>query len=102
MPLGHMLWEFGTRGIAEIVASTGVDFILVDMEHTSFDSERISDLMGWFKATDVAPFVRVPQRMYHFIARTLDAGALGIMMPNVESADEAREIIRAAKYAPLG
>src|SRR5687768_15292498 len=102
IPIGHMIWEFGTRGIARILASTGIDFVLIDMEHTGFDTERIADLMAWFKATDIAPFVRVPQNLYHFLARTLDAGALGVMVANVESAEAAREIVSAVKYAPLG
>ena len=55
-----------------------VDFVLIDMEHTGFDAERIADLVAWFKATDIAPFVRVPQGLYHFMARTMDAGALGV------------------------
>jgi 2-keto-3-deoxy-L-rhamnonate aldolase RhmA len=46
--------------------------------------------------------VRIPQIEYHFIARSLDAGALGIMVPDVRNATEARSIVEAAKYAPLG
>jgi 2-dehydro-3-deoxyglucarate aldolase/4-hydroxy-2-oxoheptanedioate aldolase len=62
----------------------------------------VADLLAWFKATSVAPLVRVPQVEYHWVARTLDAGALGIMAPNVKSAAEARALVDAAKYAPLG
>jgi 2-keto-3-deoxy-L-rhamnonate aldolase RhmA len=102
IPAGHMIMEFGTRGIAKILEAAGLDFVVIDMEHTGFDSERIADLIAWFKATDVAPFVRVPQGLYHFIARTMDAGALGIMVGNVETAEQAQSIVNAAKYAPLG
>jgi 2-dehydro-3-deoxyglucarate aldolase/4-hydroxy-2-oxoheptanedioate aldolase len=97
-----MVMEFGSRGLAKILAGTGVDFVIVDMEHSGFDTERIADLMAWFKATEIAPFVRVPQGFYHFIARTLDAGALGIMVANVETAEQAKVIVNAAKYAPMG
>jgi len=72
------------------------------MEHTGYDTERIADLCAWFRATDIAPMVRVPQGLYHFCARTLDAGALGIMVANVETAAQAKEIVDACKYAPLG
>src|SRR5690349_23630770 len=82
-PAGHMIMEFGTRGIAKILEAAGLDFVVIDMEHTGFDTERIADLVAWLKATDIAPFVRVPQRMYHFLARTMDAGALGVMVGNV-------------------
>jgi 2-dehydro-3-deoxyglucarate aldolase/4-hydroxy-2-oxoheptanedioate aldolase len=102
IPAGHMIMEFGTRGIAKILEAAGLDFVVIDMEHTGFDAERLADLIGWFKATDVAPFVRVPQALYHFMARTMDAGALGIMVGNVETGEQARSIVNAVKYAPLG
>ena len=101
-PVGHMLMEFGTRGIARILAAADLDFVVVDMEHNGFDAERIADLMGWFAATDIAPFVRVPQGVYHFLARTMDAGALGVMVGNVETGEQAQSIVDAVKFAPLG
>ena len=102
IPLGHLVWEFGTRGIAKIVESAGVDFVLLDMEHSAFDGERVADLLEWFQGTRVAPIVRVPQRLYHFLARAMDAGAMGAMVANVENAEQAREIVNAVKYAPEG
>ncbi len=102
IPVGHMIMEFSTRGIAKILEAAGVDFVVVDMEHTGFDADRIADQMAWFKATPIAPFVRVPQGLYHFLARTMDAGALGVMIGNVETPEQARDIVNAVKYAPLG
>jgi len=100
--VGTMIMEFGTRGVAKILASTPVDFVMIDMEHTGFDTAHVADLCAWFKATDIAPFVRIPQNLYHFCARTLDAGALGIMVANVENAEQAKAIVDACKYAPMG
>lgn len=100
--VGHMLMEFGTRGIAQMLDVAGLDFVLIDREHAGFTSADVADLVAWLQVTDVAPFVRVPQIQYHFIARTLDAGALGIMVPNVKNGAEARAIVDAVKYAPLG
>jgi 2-keto-3-deoxy-L-rhamnonate aldolase RhmA len=102
VPVGHMLLEFGTRGIAHILKETSVDFVVVDMEHSGFSVAQVADVLTWFKLTDIAPFVRVPQVQYHFIARSLDAGALGIMAPNIRSTAEAWALVDAAKYAPLG
>lgn len=99
---GHMISDFGTRNIARIVQSANPDFVMIDMEHTGYDTERIADLCAWFRATDIAPMVRIPQGLYHFCARTLDAGALGIMVANVETAAQAKEIVDACKYAPMG
>jgi 2-keto-3-deoxy-L-rhamnonate aldolase RhmA len=100
--VGHMISEFATRGVARIVEAAGVDFVVVDMEHTAFGAPQIADLMAWFRGTTVTPLVRVPQRQYHFLARTMDAGAMGVMVANVESGAEAREIVGAVKYAPMG
>jgi 2-dehydro-3-deoxyglucarate aldolase/4-hydroxy-2-oxoheptanedioate aldolase len=102
IPLGTMVWEFGTRGMPKILEAADLDFALIDMEHSTFDGERVADLLALFKATPIAPFVRVPQRLYHFLARAMDAGALGVMVANVETAQQAREIVAAVKYAPMG
>jgi 2-dehydro-3-deoxyglucarate aldolase/4-hydroxy-2-oxoheptanedioate aldolase len=102
IPIGHMLMEFGTRGIAKILAAASVDFAVIDMEHSGFDLDRVADLLAWFKSTEVTAFVRVPQPQHHFVARAMDAGAQGIMVPNVESREQAQTIVAAAKYAPLG
>ena len=101
-PVGHMVSEFATRGIAKIVEAAGADFVILDMEHTGHEMDTIADLLAWFKAGPVAPFVRVPQPHYHFLARVMDAGALGVMVPNVESPAQAKGIVDAVKYAPLG
>jgi 2-dehydro-3-deoxyglucarate aldolase/4-hydroxy-2-oxoheptanedioate aldolase len=102
IPVGHMLWEFGTRGIAKILQSADLDFVLIDMEHSEFDTDRVADLLAWFKATDIAPFVRVPQCIYHFMARVMDGGALGVMVGNVETPEQAKLIVDSVKYSPLG
>jgi 2-dehydro-3-deoxyglucarate aldolase/4-hydroxy-2-oxoheptanedioate aldolase len=102
IPLGHMVMEFSTHGLAKILEATGIDFVVLDMEHTGLDSNDIADQIAWFKATTIAPFVRVPQTLYHFFARTMDVGALGVMAGNVETAEQARSIVQAVKYAPLG
>jgi 2-keto-3-deoxy-L-rhamnonate aldolase RhmA len=102
IPIGHMIMEFGTRGIAKILESADLDFVIYDMEHSGIDMERACDLIAWSKACTFAPFVRVPQGLYHFLARIMDAGALGVMVANVETAEQAQSIVDAVKYAPLG
>lgn len=102
IPIGHMLLEFSSRGVAQMLNQCDVDFTIIDTEHSAFSSSDVADLITWFQATDIAPFVRIPQIEYHLIARTLDAGALGIMVPNVKTPEQARAIVNAAKYAPDG
>jgi 2-dehydro-3-deoxyglucarate aldolase/4-hydroxy-2-oxoheptanedioate aldolase len=82
--------------------NAGLDFATIDVEHTGFSISEVSNLIAWFKATPVAPMVRVPQIERHFIARILDAGALGIMVPNVRQAKQIQTAVNAAKYAPPG
>ena len=81
-----MIMEFGTRGIAKILDTADLDFVVYDMEHSGIDMERVCDLIAWSKACSFAPFVRVPQGLYHFLARVMDAGALGVMVANVGDA----------------
>jgi 2-keto-3-deoxy-L-rhamnonate aldolase RhmA len=102
IPLGHMVLEFSTRGLAKILEATGIDFVVLDMEHTGLEMNDIANQIAWLKSTSIAPFVRVPQTLYHFLARTMDAGALGVMVGNVETAEQARSVVQAVKYAPLG
>lgn len=102
LPVGHMILEFGTRGMAKILEAADLDFVIIDTEHSSFSAADVANMVSWFKATPIAPFVRIPQIEYHFIARTLDFGALGIMVPNVKTAGQAKAVVNAAKYAPIG
>jgi 2-keto-3-deoxy-L-rhamnonate aldolase RhmA len=101
-PVGHMIWEFASRGIARILESADVDFAVYDMEHSGYDVSTISDLLAWTHGTTFAPVVRVPEGKYHFIARILDAGALGIMVGNVKTPEQAAYIVDSAKYPPMG
>jgi 4-hydroxy-2-oxoheptanedioate aldolase len=86
--------------IARIAKTTGFDSLYVDMEHSSFSLETTSQICMAALAADVTPFVRVPG--VADVQRILDAGALGIIAPHVQSAADARAYVRAAKYPPLG
>ncbi|MGI9146469.1 MAG: HpcH/HpaI aldolase family protein [Chloroflexota bacterium] len=100
--LGTMVFEFGTPGIARIVAGADADFVIFDMEHTGWSTETLKSLFASCGGTELVPMARVPAAQYHLIARTLDVGAMGIMVPMVESEDQARSIAQSAKYPPMG
>jgi len=102
VPVGTFVFEFNTPGIARIVAEAGADFVVFDMEHTGWSVETIRMLLATSRSTSLVPLVRVPATEYDFIARVLDAGAMGIMVPMVESAEQARAIVASAKYPPVG
>ena len=100
--VGTMVFEFFTPGIAQLAASAGADFILYDMEHSGADIETIKAQCAYCRGLDIAPVVRVPVGEYHFIARVLDAGAHGIMVPMVGSADQAMRAFECMQYPPVG
>jgi 2-dehydro-3-deoxyglucarate aldolase/4-hydroxy-2-oxoheptanedioate aldolase len=97
-----MVFEFDTPGMGRIAAEAGAEFVCYDMEHTGWTTETIRRLMATTRAADLMPMVRVPATQYHFIAQTLDAGAMSIMVPMVETPEQARDIVRFAKYPPRG
>src|SRR3954451_3304545 len=92
--LGTMIFEFATTGIARIAAAAGAEFILFDMEHTGWSMETIRQLLATTRAAALVPLVRVPATEYHFLARVLDVGAMGLMVPMVESGEQARVIVQ--------
>lgn len=102
MPVGTMVFEFFVPGMAQIAAAAGADFLLYDMEHSGADIESIKQQCAACAGMGVAPLVRVPAHEYHFVARVLDAGAHGVMMPMVADAAQARELVAWSRYPPRG
>jgi len=97
-----MIFEFPTTGIGRIAAAAGAEFAIYDMEHTGWSIETIRGLMASSRAADLVPMVRIPATQYHLIARPLDVGAMGLMVPMVESSEQAQTIVDSAKYPPVG
>lgn len=88
--------------VAEIMAFAGLDFLLIDHEH---GQGNIADAIAQLRAirgTECAGILRVPDHDPVYIKRVLDAGVDGILVPNVATAEEARRIVRACRYPPLG
>ena len=94
--------EFASTGVARTVASAGADFVVFDQEHTGWTTETIRQLLASARATDIAALVRVPTSAPHGIGIALALGALGVMVPMVNSEEETRAIVAAAKYPPEG
>ncbi len=99
--LGTFVFEFNSTGIGRIAAEAGAEFIVFDMEHSGWSMETIRMLMATTPHPTV-PMVRIPAAEYHFVARALDMGAMGIMVPMVESIAQAELLARSAKYPPAG
>src|SRR5215510_8500993 len=90
--LGTMVFGFPTAGVVRAAAAAGADFVVLDQEHTGFGTDTIRELLLAARSTTLMPFVRVPAVEYHLIARILDAGAMGVMLPMVSSVEQAQAI----------
>ena len=100
--VGTMITDARTPAIAQVLANAGFDYFILDTEHGAFSMETVADLMLMSRLVGIAPFVRVPDGDYPWIARTLDAGALGIMLPRVRTREQVEAFVRYAKYPPMG
>lgn len=94
--------QFGYPQIAEMMAGAGFDYLVVDMEHGAMGVTGMLNLIQVTQLAGVAPVVRVPANEAHFIKTALDAGAEGIIVPDVRSPDEARKAVSAMFYPPRG
>ncbi|MDA0276903.1 MAG: aldolase/citrate lyase family protein [Proteobacteria bacterium] len=99
---GAMIFEFFAPGLPQVLKSAGCEFALFDMEHAGLGFETLKMLAAGCRGIGIEPLVRVPRSEYHFMARALDVGAFGVMVPMVESAAEATRIAEATHYPPQG
>jgi 2-keto-3-deoxy-L-rhamnonate aldolase RhmA len=99
---GAFLVELNSLGIPRVLAATGAQLVIYDQEHTGWSAQSLRPLIAAARAAEIVPVVRVPATEKHLIAAVLDAGAMGVMVPMVNSASQAQEIVAASKYAPLG
>jgi 2-keto-3-deoxy-L-rhamnonate aldolase RhmA len=99
---GPMVFEFFSPGVPAIIAATGADFALFDMEHTGLNFETFKFLVAGCRGLGIAPLVRVPAGEYNLVARALDTGAHGVMVPMVETREQAERLASYAHYPPHG
>ncbi len=94
--------SLGSVFAARFLARTGLPWLTVDIEHTQTDIQTAALMFGAIADAGCVPLVRVYCGRHDLIKSVLDCGAMGIVVPMVMDADEARMIVRAAKYPPLG
>lgn len=87
---------------AEAIAKQGYDYVCVDMQHGAIDYSDALPMLQAISTSDATPVVRVPWNEPGIIMRMLDAGAMGIIIPMVNSVDEARAAVAACRYFPDG
>lgn len=99
---GQMVLELFTPGIGPMLAACGLDFVIFDMEHGRCDIGLLAEMVASCRGSDIVPIARVPDAGYAPLSRVLDVGARGVMVPRVETKQQAEDIVSQLKYAPLG
>ncbi len=88
--------------VVEMVGAAGYDFIILDQEHGAVGPESLEHLLRAAECAGITPLVRVPSAAPDAILRALNAGAQGVVVPRVRSADEAQAVVRATRFHPKG
>jgi 4-hydroxy-2-oxoheptanedioate aldolase len=88
--------------VIPVLATAGWDYIVIDTEHCAYGVETLQRLCQAASYEDMIAMVRVPDKLYHQLAQTLDFGAGGLVIPRVETRQEAERIVQSTKYFPSG
>jgi 2-keto-3-deoxy-L-rhamnonate aldolase RhmA len=99
---GTVISDIDTPAVSIWLADAGFDFFFIDMEHGTYDLPGIGNIVRLARQTGIVPLVRVPDASYDSISRVLDAGAMGVMIPRVETRDTVEQAIAASRYPPVG
>ena len=100
--LGLSIRLVRTPDAAKIAKATGHDFLFIDMEHSSLSFETVVDMSVAALDTGIMPIVRVIGHDHWQSSRVLDCGAMGVVVPHVNNAAEAKGVVDACRYPPLG
>lgn len=101
-PIYGMFLNSGSSVLTEVIGLSGFDFVLIDSEHGPTGVLENRELVQAAEYRDLVPIVRIPNRSSDMILKTLDIGAHGILVPRVNTEEEAKEIAKAARYYPMG
>ena len=100
--LGVGLRQSRTVDIGKIMATSGYDWLFIDMEHNSMDIDIASQISVAAQDAGITPIVRVPDFAHHHATRVLDCGAMGVVFPHVGNADIAKKLVSYCLYPPKG
>lgn len=88
--------------ILNIAQDAGLDFVMIDMEQGSYSFELLSDFFIAASSMGIGAFVRVPELSRGYVSRALDLGARGVMVPMIETVEQAKALVEWSKYTPIG
>jgi 2-keto-3-deoxy-L-rhamnonate aldolase RhmA len=101
VPIGMQV-STASPAIIEVLAYTGFDYAMLDMEHTRIGLETMEHCVRAADASGITPIVRIAGFNADLIRQAIEAGAQGVMIPNVKTADTARAAVQALRYPPEG
>ena len=102
LALGIGLRQARTADIGKIMKTCGYDWLFIDMEHNSMSIDTAAQISVAAQDAGVAPIVRVPGFQHFHASRALDGGAQGVVVPHVDTAEVAAEMVSNCKYPPVG
>src|SRR5690349_19865662 len=100
--IGFSIRQSRTVDVAQIAKTCGYDWLFIDMEHGALDLETAAQISIAALGVGIAPIVRVPGFEHHHATRVLDAGALGVVVPHVDTPEQARRIADQCLFPPQG
>src|SRR3954449_300568 len=100
--LGCGLQCYRSSEIPRAFAVAGFDYVFLDMEHGSYDLETVQDMIRSSNGAGITPIVRVGELLYSLVARLLDSGAQGIILPRVEDPKILEEALSWMRFPPVG
>ena len=91
-----------SSSLVNAIASSGIDFVVIDQEHGPVGMETAEDILRALDASGTPSIIRVPANESHLILRALDIGSHGVQVPHVSTKEQAQQAVRYSKYYPLG
>ena len=97
-----MFYKLNSPLVTEIMGWSGLDFIVVDCEHSAIGYESVEDIVRTGENVGLSTIIRVPSASEEHIFHALDCGATGVQIPNMTTVEQFRENVKSAKYYPEG
>jgi 4-hydroxy-2-oxoheptanedioate aldolase len=88
--------------LVEIAGYANFDFVIIDEEHTQFESDAAISLVRAAEAADIVPIIRVPEVSEVYLKKALDTGVSGVVVPNISDREAAEKAVYYARFAPVG
>jgi 4-hydroxy-2-oxoheptanedioate aldolase len=101
-PVVGVISNLASASLTEIFGIAGSEFVIIDLEHSTISEETLEGLVRASKLKGMVPMARVRHNDVRLIMGALDAGCLGVMIPEIETKEDAETAVRGTKYRPLG